>query len=102
MNNEKYLILCTRHNGIFGNNFALWWGYKEHGGGYSSDFRYAHLYSYDEAEDINDEDDIAIKLSDLGYTEEKFKKMPQDESLCVLIEKGTLNRLLGLHLKGAT
>jgi hypothetical protein len=98
---EKYLILCNRHEGIFGDNFALWWGFKNEGGGYSSDFRNAHLYNYDEIKEhhLNDKDDPAIKLSDLGYTEESFSALPQDNNLVVLIEKGILNDLLNLNLR---
>lgn len=98
---EKYLILCNRHGSIFGNNFALWWGYKKDEGGYNSDLRFAHLYDYDYVKNnhIGDKDDPAIKLSDIGYTEEMLANFPQDENLRVLIEKGTLNKLLGLGLK---
>jgi hypothetical protein len=98
---DKYLILCNRHPSIFGNNFAVWWGYKENKGGYSSDFRHAHLYDYEYVKNghLNCKDDPAIKLSDLGYTEEQFMNLPKDENLRVFIEKGTLNEILGLRLK---
>lgn len=99
--NGKYLILCNCHPSIFGANFALWWGYREQEGGYTSNFPDAHLYDYDDVKNnhIGDNDDPAIKLSDLGYTEEQFRALPKDEILRVLIEKGTLNKLLGLKLR---
>lgn len=98
---EKYLIICNRHPSIFGNNFALWWGYRDNGGGYTSNFPDAHLYDYEEVKynHIGDNDDPAIKLSDLGYTEKQFGALPNDEILRVLIEKGTLNKLLEMRLK---
>jgi hypothetical protein len=98
---DKYLILCNRHPSIFGDSFALWWGYRDEKSGYTSNFSDAHLYDYDDVKNnhIGDSDDPAIKLSDLGYTEERFKALPKDEILRVLIEKGTLNKLLGLRLR---
>lgn len=97
---EKYLILCNRHDSVYGKGYALWWGYRNDSGGYSADFRNAHLFSRDKVVDhLNDKGDPAIKLSDLGYTEQKFNSLPQDENLRVLIEKGTLNELLKLNLK---
>lgn len=99
---EKYLIMCNRHNSYLGDHFCLWWGHKEKKGGYSSDFRHAHLFNYKEIEDkklFGDKEDIPIKLSDLGYTEESFHNLPQDENLRMLIEKGTLNKKLGLNIK---
>ena len=103
MDNEKYLIMCNRHNSCFGKNIALWWGYKELEGGYSTDLRHAHLYNYDylvkgDFLEVNNSD-IAIKLSDLGFTEEEFNNLPKAECLRILIEKGTLNELLGLKIK---
>jgi hypothetical protein len=97
---DKYLILCNRHQSLYGNDFALWWGFKSEKGGYNSDFRFAHLYDYKDVKDhLNDKDDPAIKLSDLGYTEEQFNNLPTDENLRVFIERGTLNKLLKLNLK---
>lgn len=96
---KKYLILCDRHLSLFGDNWCLWWGCRESKSSYSTDVRLAHRFTYDEAMEINDKDDIMISIDDLGVSEGYEPEETYNKNLRVLIEKGTLNELLDLDLK---
>lgn len=95
---DLYLILCLRHDGVYGKEFCLWWGYGTSSSGYSSDVRTAHRFTYKEAIKINDEDDIMIPVSKLG----NIPWCNTKEELGIttmLIQKGDLNNKLGMKLK---
>lgn len=97
---EKYLLLTTRHESVFGNTFALFWGDRENEGGYTSDLRVAHRFTKDRIEKLTDEDDIAIPISVLNIPEECETDDKINKNINVLIEKGTLNKLIdNLSLK---
>lgn len=96
---KKYLILCNRHPSIFGDNWCLWWGCRESKSSYSTDVRLAHRFTYDEAIEINDKDDIMISIDALGISEGYESEETYNKNLRVLIEKGTLNEMLNMSLK---
>lgn len=95
----KYLVLCNRHNSIYGDNWALFWGYREKEGGYSSDLRVAHRFDESEISKFNDNGDIPIPISILGISEECESEETINKNISVLIEKGKLNTLLDLKLR---
>jgi len=96
---KKYLVLCNRHNSIFGDNWALFWGDGESAGGYNSDLRAAHRFDESEISQFNDDQDIPIPIDVLGISEDYEKEETRNKNVAVLIERGTLNKLLGLKLK---
>lgn len=98
---KKYLILCLRHESMYGDNFCLWWGDRGSKSSYSSDVRIAHRFTYEEAKEINDKDDIMICTEDLGIDEDYEPKETFNKNLVVIIEKGTVNKLLGLGIRKA-
>ena len=91
-----YLVVTTRHESIFGNNFALFWGFNESEGGYNSDPRTAHRFTEEEASKFTKGSDIPISIDKLGLSDECEKD--NNINLLCLVEKGTLNRLYGLNL----
>ena len=91
-----YLVVTTRHESIFGNNFALFWGFNESEGGYNSDARTAHRFTEKEALKFTDNSDIPIPIDKLGLTDECEKD--NNINLLCLVEKATLNRLYNLNL----
>lgn len=96
----KYLVLCNRHNSIYGDNWALFWGFRESEGGYTSDLRVAHRFTEEEIKKFQDDkDDIPIPIDVLGISEEYESEETINNNISVLIEKGTLNKLLDLNLK---
>ena len=95
----KYLVLCNRHESIFGEPWALFWGCRESKSGYTSDLRVAHRFSEDEIKEFNDRSDIPIPLEPLGISEKYESEENINKNISVLIEKGTLNKLLDLKLK---
>lgn len=97
---KKYLLLCNRHNSIYGDSWCLWWGDRESKCGYSSDVRIAHRFTEDEIKEYqNCDDDIPIPIDVIGVSEDYEPKETYNKNLCVLIEKGTLNKLMDLNLK---
>jgi hypothetical protein len=96
---KKYLLLCNRHNSIFGDNWCLWWGCRESKGGYSSDVRIAHRFNGDEIKEFVGEEDIPVPIEVLGLSDDYEPEETYNKNLCVLIEKGTINKLMGLNLK---
>ncbi|NFF80420.1 hypothetical protein FDA09_11725 [Clostridium botulinum] len=97
---KKYLLLCNRHNGCFGDNWCLWWGDRESKSGYSSDVRIAHRFDEEEIKKYEDGKlDIPISIDVLGISEEYESEETINKNINVLIEKGTLNRLLGMELR---
>ena len=98
---KKYLLLCNRHNSIYGDNWCLWWGDRESKGGYSSDIRIAHRFTEDEIKEYQNfgDDDIPVPIDIIGLSENYEPEKTYNKNFCVLIEKGTLNRLMGLNLK---
>lgn len=96
---KKYLVLCNRHNSIFGDNWALFWGSRDSKSGYNSDLRTAHRFDETEIEGFNDKSDIPIPIDILGISEECESEETINKNIRVLIEKGTLNRLLNLDLQ---
>ncbi|AIY80527.1 hypothetical protein U728_1105 [Clostridium botulinum 202F] len=97
---KKYLLLCNRHNSCFGDNWCLWWGDRESKSGYSSDVRIAHRFDEEEIKKYEDgKSDIPIPIDVLGISEEYKSEETINKNINVLIEKGTLNRLLGLELR---
>lgn len=96
----KYLLLCNRHNSIYGDKWALFWGCRERKSGYTSDLRVAHRFSDEEIDKYKGRtDDIPIPIDVLGIPEEYESEETMNKNICVLIEKGTLNKLLHLNLK---
>lgn len=96
---KKYLVLCNRHNSIYGDHFALFWGNRESEGGYTSDLRVAHRFDESEINDFNDNQDIPIPIDALGISEGYESEKTINKNTNVLIEKGKLNELLNLKLK---
>lgn len=96
----KYLLLCNRHNSIYGDNWGLFWGYRESEGGYTSDLRVAHRFDEEEIKEFKGRmDDIPIPINILNIPEEYESKETINKNVLMLIEKGTLNKLLDLNLK---
>lgn len=96
---KKYLVLCNRHNSIHGDDWALFWGYRDSEGGYNSDLRTAHRFDESEISQFNDNKDIPIPIDVLGIPEECESEETLNKNIRVLIEKGTLNELLDLNLR---
>lgn len=94
----KYLVLTTRHESIYGKGFALFWGCGNSKGGYNSDPRTAHRFTEEEAKEFKDSDDIAIPIDKLGLSEECETGL--NPNILCLIEKGTLNHLYNLKIRG--
>lgn len=98
--NKKYLLLCNRHNSCFGDNWCLWWGDRESKSGYSSDVRIAHRFTEEEIQKYAEgSDDIPVPIDVIGVSEEYEPKETYNKNLRVLIEKGTLNKLMHLDLR---
>lgn len=96
---KKYLVLCNRHNSIFGDNWALFWGCRESKGGYNSDLRIAHRFDESELSQFDDNQDIPIPIDAIGILEDCESEENFNKNIEMLIERGTLNKLLNLHLK---
>ncbi|MBY6928995.1 hypothetical protein [Clostridium botulinum] len=97
---KKYLLLCNRHNSMFGDCWALFWGNRDSKSGYTSDLRIAHRFDEEEIKKYEDgRADIPIPIDVLGIPEEYESKESFNKNIRVLIEKGTLNELLHLDLK---
>ena len=97
---KKYLLLCNRHNSIYGDNWCLWWGERESKSGYTSDIRLAHKFEEKEIEEYADKEyDIPVPIDIIGVEEGYEPKKTFNKHLKVMIEKGTLNKLMGLELK---
>lgn len=96
---KKYLVLCNRHNSIYGDEWALFWGCRDSKGGYNADLRTAHRFDESEIEKFNDDSDIPIPIDVLGISEDYEPEETINKNIRVLIEKGTLNELLGLNLR---
>ena len=95
----KYLLLCNRHNSIYGNKWALFWGHRESEGGYTADLRVAHRYEECKIEKYKDStDDIPIPIDVLGIPEGYESEETINKNIVVLIERGKLNELLKLNL----
>lgn len=97
---KKYLLLCDRHTSIFGAEWCLFWGYGGCEGGYTSDLRRAHRFTEEEIKMFQDDkEDIPIPIDILNISEECENEETLNKNISVLIEKGTLNKLMGLNLK---
>lgn len=96
---KKYLVLCNRHNSVYGDNWALFWGCRNSQGGYNSDLRTAHRYDESEIGGFKDNQDIPIPIDVLGISEEYESEETINKNIVVMIEKGTLNKLLNLNLR---
>ena len=95
----KYLVLCNRHNSIFGKEWALFWGNRESKSDYTSDVRVAHRFNESEIVGFDDNEDIPIPIDILGISEEYIDESKMNKNLRVIIEKRTINKLLDLNLK---
>lgn len=101
----KYLILCNRHNSIYGENWCLFWGFRECEGGYTSDLRVAHRFDEEDIKNrvkignLVEGRDIPIPIDVLGISEEYESEEEINKSYLALVEKGTMNELLNLKLK---
>lgn len=96
---KMYLVLCTRHESIYGNEWCVWWGRKESKSGYSSDVRFAHRFTEEEIEKFKDDkQDIPIPIDLLKLPEGYPDEENTNYNLRVLIEKGTINKLTNLNL----
>ena len=95
----KYLILCNRHESVYGDNWCLFWGFCENEGNYSSDLRLAHRFDESELGKFDDSDDIPIPVNILGISEEQPEYCTINRNTCLLLEKGKLNDLINLELK---
>lgn len=96
---RKYLVLCNRHNSLYGDEWALFWGLRESEGGYTSDLRVAHRFNEDEIEKFKGKGDIPIPIDVLGIPGDYESEETINRNLRVLIERGTLNELLDLKLR---
>lgn len=96
---KKYLVLCNRHNSMYGEDWGLFWGNRESEGGYNSDLRIAHRFDESEIGKFDDKDDIPILIDTLGIPVECENEETLNKNIRVIIEKGTLNELLHLNLK---
>ncbi|WP_039230570.1 hypothetical protein [Clostridium haemolyticum] len=97
---KKYLLLCNRHNSIYGDNWCLFWGRREDKAGYTSDVRIAHRFNEEEIQGYKGgTDDIPIPIDELGLSEYYVNEEDYNENIRVMIEKEVLNKILGLNLK---
>ncbi|QPW62114.1 hypothetical protein [Clostridium botulinum] len=97
---KKYLLLCNRHNSIYGDSWCLFWGCRDEESGYTSDIRIAHRFNEEEIEEFKGRiDDIPIPIDKLGLSENYISEEDYNKNIRVMIEKGTLNKVLGLDLK---
>lgn len=97
---SKYLLLTTRHSSIYGDEWALFWGYRESKNGYSADLRTAHRFEEEEIEKYRGrKDDIPISIDALGISEGYEDEKTFNKNIRVMIEKGVLNKLLDLELR---
>lgn len=100
---KKYLLLCNRHSSIYGDEWGLFWGCRDSESGYNPDLRTAHRFAEEEIEKYKGrQDDIPIPIDFLGVSEEYESEDTYNKNIRVLIEKGTLERLLHLDLKKNT
>lgn len=98
--NKKYLLLCNRHDGLYGENWCLFWGRRENKSGYTSDVRIAHRFNEEEIEKFKGrKSDIPIPIEKLGLSEDYISEEEYNKNIRVMIEKGTLNEVLGINLK---
>lgn len=95
----KYIVLCNRHESIYGDSWGLFWGHRESKSGYTSDLRLAHRFKEDEIKDFTDDSDIPLPIDKLGISEDYEPEETFNSNLRVLIEKGTLNQIYNLKLK---
>lgn len=97
---KKYLLLCNRHNSIYGDNWCLWWGNRESKSSYTSDIRLAHRFEEEEIEKYADKGhDIPVPIEVLGISEEYDPIETFNKNFVSMVEKGTLNKLMNLELK---
>lgn len=97
---KKYLLLCNRHESVFGDNWCLWWGTRESKDGYNSDVRLAHRFTEEEIKNYAERGrDIPISVDVLGVSEDYEPKEKYNPNFKVLVEKGTLNKLMDLELR---
>ena len=86
----KYLVWCRRHNSLYGKPYALFWGYREAEGDYSSDVRVAHRFSEEDIKQFNDKDDIPIPIDFLGLSEDYTDEKLINNYVKMMVEKGSL------------
>lgn len=97
---KKYLLLCNRHNSVFGENWCLWWGNRESKSNYTSDIRLAHRFDEKEIEKYADRGhDIPVPIEVLGISEGYEPIETFNKNFVSMVEKGTINKLMGLELK---
>lgn len=96
---RKYLVLCNRHNSIYGDHWALFWGCRESASGYTSDIRIAHRFTEEEIKSFTTDEDIPIPIDVLNLPEGYISENHFNSNFVSLVERATLNGLLGLKLK---
>ncbi len=95
---KHYIVLNTRGRSIHGEHICLFWGYGEKESGYTSDPYMAHRYNENEISSFwNDSEDIPLDISKLGL---KVEYTETNKNVLSLIEKGTINRIYKLGLRG--
>lgn len=90
----KFVVLCNRHDSIYGDKFALFWGCGETSQGYSSDIRLAHRFDESEIVDFDDNADIPISCNSISISEEQENNLTINQNIRCLIEKSTIQQLL--------
>ena len=93
---KHYIILCNRHESMFGDNWGLFWGHKESEGGYTSDPYLAHRYREDEISNFDDKQDVPLDIELLNLPVEYTEK---ESNVWRLIEKGKINSIYKLGLR---
>lgn len=96
--NKKYLLLCNKHDSLYGGEWALFWGDRESKNGYTSDLRIAHRFDESEIKQYEDDENIPIPIDILNISEKYKSEEEINKNYLVLIEKGTLNDMLNLNL----
>lgn len=95
---KKYLLLTLRHNSIYGENYCLFWGERGNKSGYTSNPYLAYRFTEAEMLEMGESvDDIFLDIEKLGISAEYPKEI--NENVLCLVEKGTINKLYGLHIK---
>lgn len=97
---KKYLLLCNRHESIYGGNWCLWWGNRESRSGYTSDVRLAHRFNEEEIEKYAEKgQDIPVPIEIIEVPEDYEAIENYNKNFVQLIEKGTINKLMNLELR---
>ena len=97
---KKYLLLCNRHNSIYGDNWCLWWGNRESKSNYTSDIRLAHRFDEEEITKYAERGyDIPVPIEVLGISEGYEPIETFNKNFVSMVEKGTLNKLMDLELR---